>query len=147
MDFKTNDRKITSPRYLVNEIDALRVEQIADNRSSEPQMTFYFKDKDVLRDVTRLLFCYFDRQNVYSPEDCYKMNALIEKLVPVFFDVPELSVHEESDEETEYESSSERSLSARESDSKTYNFFGNIGLYCFFRLFQVTRTKKKKGYT
>lgn len=127
--FKANDRKMTSIRYLVNEIDALRVDQLADHISNKPQMSFEFQDTKVLQDAIRVLFSYLDEQTLYSPEDCHKMKTFIKMFVPLFFNVTGIS----------FSSDEEESSDDNEGDQtdEIYNFFGNIGYYCFVRLFQV----------
>ncbi|KAI8971599.1 hypothetical protein BDF20DRAFT_837905 [Mycotypha africana] len=90
--FKTKDRKTTSVKYLVNQIEAIRLDQITPENFavSEPQLCFKFKSRRIFKDVTRVLYRFFDRQTLYGHDDCEIMKAFIEMFLPVFFDVPDV---------------------------------------------------------
>ncbi|KAI9487677.1 MAG: hypothetical protein EXX96DRAFT_473102, partial [Benjaminiella poitrasii] len=99
--FKASDRKMMSVKHLVNQIEALRLDQMNDEHylgNIEPQLEYEFKSKRVFKDVTRVLYSYFDRQTLYGHEDCEIMKAFIEMFLPIFFDVPDVlpEVEEES---------------------------------------------------
>ncbi|CAO3629799.1 unnamed protein product [Mucor fragilis] len=85
--FKTNDKKNMSIKQLVSEIEAIHHDQ---TETQEPQLKYQFKNKKVFKDVTRVLYSYFERQTVYGHEDCAVMKAFIEMFLPVFFDVPDV---------------------------------------------------------
>ncbi|KAI7907495.1 uncharacterized protein BX663DRAFT_424720 [Cokeromyces recurvatus] len=102
--FKTNDRKMMSVKYLVNQIEALRLDQINDENqlgNMEPQLIYEFKSKKVFKDVTRVLYSYFDRQTLYGHEDCEIMKAFIEMFLPIFFDVPDVLPEPKQDSVTD----------------------------------------------
>lgn len=90
--FKANDRKMTTVKHLVNQIEEVRLDQFEDPEyiGADPQFQFEFKSKSVFKDVTRLLYSYFDRQTMYGHDDCEIMKAFIEMFLPVFFDVPDV---------------------------------------------------------
>ncbi|OAD03303.1 hypothetical protein MUCCIDRAFT_48800 [Mucor lusitanicus CBS 277.49] len=85
--FKTNDKKNMSIKQLVSEIEAIHHDQA---ETQEPQLKYQFKNKKVFKDVTRVLYSYFERQTTYGHEDCAVMKAFIEMFLPVFFDVPDV---------------------------------------------------------
>lgn len=91
--FKFNDRKAMSVKHLVNEIQSLHLDQGQKPNhlgNLEPQFAFQFKNKKIFKDVTRVLYSYFERQTTYGTEDCEVMKAFIEMFLPVFFDVPDV---------------------------------------------------------
>ncbi|KAL7332816.1 hypothetical protein PS15p_201811 [Mucor circinelloides] len=85
--FKTNDKKNMSIKQLVTEIEAIHRDQ---TDTQEPQLKYQFNNKKVFKDVTRVLYSYFERQTTYGHEDCAVMKAFIEMFLPVFFDVPDV---------------------------------------------------------
>lgn len=91
--FKTEDRKSMSVKSLVSEIRSTRLDQSKKPNhlaNIEPQFQFQFKNKKIFKDVTRVLYSYFERQTTYGTEDCEVMKAFIEMFLPVFFDVPDV---------------------------------------------------------
>lgn len=91
--FKSEDRKSMSVKSLVSEIRSIRLDQSKKPNhlaNIEPQFKFPFKNKKVFKDVTRVLYSYFERQTTYGTEDCEVMKAFIEMFLPVFFDVPDV---------------------------------------------------------
>lgn len=91
--FKANDRKTMSVKYLVSEIKGSHLDQTRKPNhlaNIEPQFAFEFKNKKIFKDVTRVLYSYFERQTTYGTEDCEVMKAFIEMFLPVFFDVPDV---------------------------------------------------------
>lgn len=91
--FKSEDRKAMSVKSLVSEIRSIRLDQSRKPNhlaNIEPQFIFDFKNKKVFKDVTRILYSYFERQTTYGTEDCEVMKAFIEMFLPVFFDVPDV---------------------------------------------------------
>lgn len=90
--FKSNDRKCMTVKHLVTEIQTLHMDQCTTS-NVEPQFTFSFKNKKIFKDVTRVLYSYFERQTTYGTEDCEVMKAFIEMFLPVFFDVPDVLPH------------------------------------------------------
>ncbi|KAI8981426.1 hypothetical protein BDB01DRAFT_851219 [Pilobolus umbonatus] len=92
--FKTSDRRAMSNKSLVTEIEALHLDQEQDvnNRLGHitPQFTFEFKDSALFKDVTRVLFSYFEHQSNHGIEDCELMKAFVEMFLPIFFDVPDV---------------------------------------------------------
>lgn len=90
--FKANDRKMMTVKHLVHQIEEIHLDQFEDPHyiSSDPQFRFECKSKSVFKDVTRLLYSYFERQTMYGHDDCEIMKAFIEMFLPVFFDVPDV---------------------------------------------------------
>lgn len=91
--FKSEDRKSMSVKSLVSEIRSTRLDQSKKPNhlaNIEPQFKFQFKNKKIFKDVTRVLYSYFERQTTYGTEDCEVMKAFIEMFLPVFFDVPDV---------------------------------------------------------
>jgi paired amphipathic helix protein Sin3a len=91
--FKSNDRKSMSVKYMVSEIKGLHLNQAKKPYhlgNLEPQFSFQFKNKKVFKDVTRVLYSYFERQTTYGTQDCDIMKAFIEMFLPIFFDIPDV---------------------------------------------------------
>ncbi|CEP17178.1 hypothetical protein [Parasitella parasitica] len=86
--FKTSDKKAMNIKQLVGEIEAIRHDQF--ELLEQPQLVYSFRNKKVFKDVSRVLYSYFDRQTAYGPEDCAVMKAFVEMFLPVFFDVPDV---------------------------------------------------------
>lgn len=98
--FKTNDKKNMSIKELVGEIEAIHNDQmIGTVELQEPQLVYQFKNKKVFKDVTRVLYSYFERQTTYGHEDCAVMKAFIEMFLPVFFDVPDVLPEKEQSQD------------------------------------------------
>ncbi|RCI02851.1 Transcriptional regulatory protein sin3, partial [Rhizopus stolonifer] len=94
VNFKNSDRKSMSVKALVTEIEAIRLDQEQEN-SHKPQFVYEFKDKALFKDVSRVLFSYFERQTVYGISDCEVMKAFIEMFLPIFFDVVDVTPQKE----------------------------------------------------
>lgn len=88
--FKSKDRKEMSVSHLVGEIESIHLDQASNPKHLEPQLVYEFKNKKIFKDVTRVLYSYFERQTTYGHEDCEVMKAFIEMFLPVFFDVPDV---------------------------------------------------------
>lgn len=88
--FKSKDRKEISVSHLVNEIEMIHLDRDSKLKHPGPQLVYEFKNKKVFKDVTRVLYSYFERQTTYGHEDCEVMKAFIEMFLPVFFDVPDV---------------------------------------------------------
>ncbi|KAI8376680.1 hypothetical protein EDC96DRAFT_551369 [Choanephora cucurbitarum] len=85
--FKSSDRKEMSVKHLVTEIECLHHDAVS---RRDPQFTFEFKNKKIFKDVTRVLYSYFERQTTYGHDDCEVMKAFVEMFLPVFFNVPDV---------------------------------------------------------
>ncbi|OBZ85577.1 putative Xaa-Pro aminopeptidase P [Choanephora cucurbitarum] len=85
--FKSSDRKEMSVKHLVTEIECLHHDAVS---RRDPQFIFEFKNKKIFKDVTRVLYSYFERQTTYGHDDCEVMKAFIEMFLPVFFNVPDV---------------------------------------------------------
>lgn len=105
LTFKTNDKKTTTSKYLVTEIETLRREQQqkrifpahkADN--SEPlrprhQFEMHMGDVDVVFDVLKLIFSYLDRATTsYGAKERLAIENTLRKFVPLLFNIPEKDV-------------------------------------------------------
>ncbi|CAO3596650.1 unnamed protein product [Absidia cylindrospora] len=78
-------------KAMVTEIESLhktkKIKQIHKNVSSKNQFMFDFPDKDVFKDVTRVVYSYIDRQTGFSSHDREKVRTFIRSFIPLCFDV------------------------------------------------------------
>ncbi|KAF7729345.1 Transcriptional regulatory protein sin3 [Apophysomyces ossiformis] len=156
VSFRFNDKKATSRKTLVNEIQALQLEQsqVDDNVFSlwrpNPQYTFFFTDREIFKDISSLLFVFLERQQTYNAEECRRMRTFVESFLRQIFVAKEDHVarNRRDSADTMYD---RVNLSVPESNVKTgkiedeerpkhetrINFLGNDAIYCFFRLYQI----------
>lgn len=94
--FKSNDRKAMAPKALVCEIESLQHDKKMKRGTSsvhtkEPyQFKFYFKDPEVFKDVTRVIYSFIDRQSGYSSSDREKIRTFIQTFIPLCFQVQDV---------------------------------------------------------
>ncbi|KAI9248768.1 hypothetical protein BY458DRAFT_494274 [Sporodiniella umbellata] len=74
--FKRSDRQQLTMRSFVAE---------AEQGPSNP--SFGFEDREIFKDVSRLVYFFLDRQPVYTLEDCVGMRRFMDHLVPMLWDV------------------------------------------------------------
>lgn len=94
--FKSNDRKAMAPKALVGEIETLhhekkikRGEKYVHTKESF-QYQFTFKDPEVFKDVTRVIYSFIDRQSGYSSSDREKIRTFIQTFIPLCFQVEDV---------------------------------------------------------
>ncbi|KAG0170624.1 Transcriptional regulatory protein sin3 [Apophysomyces sp. BC1021] len=94
ISFRYNDKKATSRKTLINEIQALQLEQQQKHENifslwrTDPQYTFFFTDRDIFKDISRLLFVFLERQPTYNTEECCRMRSFIESFLRrIFVDI------------------------------------------------------------
>ncbi|KAF7722709.1 Transcriptional regulatory protein sin3 [Apophysomyces ossiformis] len=96
--FKGNDRKAMAVKALVAEIETKYKKQHAPEKSIVPgpkakvdyQFRHFFKDPEVFRDVTRLIFFYIDRQSGFTSSDREKIRTFIRTFIPFCFHVDDI---------------------------------------------------------
>ncbi|KAI7878718.1 uncharacterized protein EV154DRAFT_524921 [Mucor mucedo] len=128
--FKSNDRKAMAPKALVSEIETLHHEKKLKRgekyvHTKEPyQYQFQFKDPQVYKDVTRVIYSFIDRQSGYSSSDREKIRTFIQTFIPLCFQVqdvvPEGMSHytdEVEEEEMAEEDDDNHSTNTEESES------------------------------
>lgn len=106
LNFKTNDKKTTTSKYLVSEIETLRREQQQKRifpsslkaNTLEPlrprhQFEMHIGDVDVVFDVLKLIFSYLDRATTaYAAKERLAIENTLRKFVPLLFNIPEADV-------------------------------------------------------
>ncbi|KAI8092967.1 uncharacterized protein BX664DRAFT_260824 [Halteromyces radiatus] len=91
--FKGNDRKAMTVKAMVTEIEGLhkskKLKQSQKNVSTKThcQFMFEFPDKDVFKDVTRVVYSYIDRQAGFNSHDREKVRTFIRSFIPLCFNV------------------------------------------------------------
>ncbi|KAI9254321.1 hypothetical protein EDC94DRAFT_238533 [Helicostylum pulchrum] len=94
--FKSNDRKAMAPKALVSEIEQLQHDKKMKRgeksvHTKEPfQFQFQFKDPQVFKDVTRVIYSFIDRQSGYSSSDREKIRTFIQTFIPLCFQVDDV---------------------------------------------------------
>ncbi|KAG0174311.1 Transcriptional regulatory protein sin3 [Apophysomyces sp. BC1015] len=135
--FKSNDKRAMTTKSLISEIEALRTEQhgkhepssgsLPTRGSQAPQLSFTFEDKTVFKDVSRVLYSFFDQQTVFSIEECDNMRSFLEMFLPLMFNVtdiiPDTSTEmeidtEEAMDEEDYDEDESRSMQSYDSDNE-----------------------------
>ncbi|KAI7871818.1 hypothetical protein BDF14DRAFT_1759241 [Spinellus fusiger] len=151
--FKQLDKKATSVKHLITEIEALRLERATDLKKTptdgysdppDPQYTFELKDKEVLRDVGKLLLFVLEHHLVYGVEDCERIKGFLCVFLPALLDLPGLldspNSRREEKEKVSFvrgRKTSTQQASVGMGTSAQPMVFGKSGLYCFVRLFQM----------
>ncbi|KAK9370509.1 hypothetical protein V1509DRAFT_616003 [Lipomyces kononenkoae] len=104
LTFKQADKKTLTTKFLVNEIDMIKKEQL--NKKLNPltpgpkyQIQCSFENSDIVNDVIRLLNCHLEHSTTFSTSDREKMDGFVKAFIPLFFGIslPE-SVEETPDE-------------------------------------------------
>lgn len=95
--FKSNDRKAMAPKALVSEIENLQHdkklkqgEEKAVHTKENFQFRYAFKDPEVFKDVTRVIYSFIDRQTGYSSSDREKIRTFIQTFIPLCFQVEDV---------------------------------------------------------
>ncbi|KAI9485323.1 MAG: hypothetical protein EXX96DRAFT_475954 [Benjaminiella poitrasii] len=127
--FKSNDRKAMAPKALVSEIEGLRHDKKSKESSTKAivstvpfQFKFEMGDPNILKDITRIVFSFIDRQSGYTSSDREKIRTFIQTFLPLCFQVdtvlPE-GIHYETEEEVEEEEEEDdmHSTNTEESES------------------------------
>ncbi|KAK9242525.1 hypothetical protein V1506DRAFT_509342 [Lipomyces tetrasporus] len=104
LTFKQADKKTLTTKFLVNEIDMIKKEQL--NKRLNPltpgpkyQMQCVFENSETINDVIRLVNCHLEHSTTFSSNDREKMDGFVKAFIPLFFGIhiPE-SVEETPDE-------------------------------------------------
>ncbi|CAO3579050.1 unnamed protein product [Absidia cylindrospora] len=113
--FKASDKRRITTKHLITEIEECRMQQQEDYQQQiqkvdassallvparrPPQFTFDFGKKDVIKDVIRLVYYFFERTELYSTENQTKMRTFMETLLPLVFDVGSLFSDDQNDDD------------------------------------------------
>lgn len=105
LTFKANDKKMTTSKFLVSEIETLRREQRQKrvSASSDPtatpslrpshQFEMQIDDFDVVFDVLKLIFSYLDRASTpHSNKERGAIENTLRKMIPLIFNISEKEV-------------------------------------------------------
>jgi paired amphipathic helix protein Sin3a len=95
--FKSNDRKAMAPKALVNEIESLQQDKKLKENDEKAvhtkesfQFRFGFKDAEIFKDVTRVIYSFIDRQTGYTNSDREKIRTFIQTFIPLCFQVEDV---------------------------------------------------------
>ncbi|KAK9453787.1 hypothetical protein V1511DRAFT_504513 [Dipodascopsis uninucleata] len=123
LTFKQADKKTLTTKFLVNEIDTIKKEQL--NKRLNPltpgpkhQFQVSFGDHDIIVDVIRLLNCHLEHSSTFSSNDREKMNGFIKSFVPLFFGLPSPNTEDDTANGSQANSETEdddTSISSRKS--------------------------------
>ncbi|RUS19702.1 hypothetical protein BC937DRAFT_87073 [Endogone sp. FLAS-F59071] len=125
--FKSNDKKAIATKSLITEIETLRREQLERRLRStirpRHQFEFFFKDSEVFKDVTRLIYSYLDRGGGFTSSDKEKVRKFVLTFLPLFFCVPtvlpdNLSEADEEDDERMADDDDDHSVMSYDSDGE-----------------------------
>ncbi|KAF9652603.1 hypothetical protein BDM02DRAFT_3153710 [Thelephora ganbajun] len=94
--FKASDKKATTPKAFINQIEAARAEQVAKRAayidplfarvSPTHQLEFTVEDVSVLQDTLKLVFSFLDRTTgQLSPGERKRVEGFLRTFVPIFF--------------------------------------------------------------
>ncbi|KAF3916821.1 hypothetical protein ABW20_dc0109105 [Dactylellina cionopaga] len=83
--FKQNDKRNSTNRHFITEIDALYKTADASASDKSHHLNFKFPDLDVLSDICRLLTVQLDKEGAYSHSERQKIAAFIRNFIPTFF--------------------------------------------------------------
>ncbi|ORX65773.1 hypothetical protein K493DRAFT_412767 [Basidiobolus meristosporus CBS 931.73] len=86
--FKSNDRKLITPKYLTTEIETIRREQRDRNPAElkqNYQFRYQFDDPEIFRDITRILFSSLAKQSGFSSPDKTSIESFIKDFIKEFF--------------------------------------------------------------
>lgn len=113
--FKVNDKRKISTKHLITEIEERRLQQQEDYQAQiqkvdtssallvparrPPQFTFDFGKKDVIKDVIRLVYYFFERTELYSAENQDKMRTFMETLLPLVLDIGSVISDDQNDDD------------------------------------------------
>ena len=100
--FKASDKKATTPKAFINQIEAARAEQVAKRAayidplfariSPTHQLEFAAEDVSVLQDVLKLVFSFLDRTTgQLSPGERKRVEGFLRTFVPLFFRLDTIS--------------------------------------------------------
>lgn len=94
VQFKQNDKKVLTVKYLIGEMDGRRREQVLLRQAqldraayiNRPQFELEFKDVEVLKDVIKLVISYLDRvNNQLSVNDKERIERQLRDFVPLLW--------------------------------------------------------------
>lgn len=94
--FKASDKKATTPKAFINQIEAARAEQVAKRAayidplfarvSPTHQLEFTVEDAPVLQDTLKLIFSFLDRTTgQLSPGERKRVEGFLRTFIPLFF--------------------------------------------------------------
>jgi paired amphipathic helix protein Sin3a len=94
--FKASDKKATTPKAFINQIEAARAEQVAKRAayidplfarvSPTHQLEFTVEDISVMQDMLKLVFSFLDRTTgQLSPGERKRVEGFLRTFVPLFF--------------------------------------------------------------
>lgn len=93
LTFKQADKKLLTAKQLVSEISSVKVEQ--QNKRLHPltpkpqeQLSYVFKDYDILKDILKLADVFINRSSNYSSNDRDKLTQFFQFFVSLFFGIP-----------------------------------------------------------
>lgn len=82
-----------------------------------PQLSFTFRDQHTFKDVTRLIFSFLERQEVYNQHECDSVRTFIENLIPLLFDLNDVLPDEKLPEWPDLEDEGEDTIMAEADDA------------------------------
>ncbi|RCI05964.1 Transcriptional regulatory protein sin3 [Rhizopus stolonifer] len=129
--YKGNDRKVMAPKALVAEIEhSLHAKR---RSKRDEQFKFDFKDQELFKDLTRIIYSFVDRQSGYTNSDRERIRLFIQTFIPLCFQVENVvsendsqamhykqeTVEEVEEEEMDEDMEDDRSTHTEESDTAT----------------------------
>ncbi|CAO3621024.1 unnamed protein product [Cunninghamella blakesleeana] len=133
--FKSNDRKVIAVKALVTEIETLHNSKTLHSTKKSKhhqkitpvktnyQLKYSFPDKDIFKDVTRVVYSYIDKQAGFSNSDREKIRTFMRSFIPLFFGLesvePEGINYTEEHEDEEMAEDEDDSRSTNTDDSET----------------------------
>lgn len=81
-----------------------------------PQLSYTFRDQPTFKDVTRLIFSFLERQEVYNQHECDSVRTFIENLIPLLFDLNDVLPDEKLPEWPDLEDEGEDTIMAEADD-------------------------------
>lgn len=129
--FKNGDKKTMSSQSLISEIENIRNSQPETRHFSKgksvvvqdganrlpPQLSYTFRDQHTFKDVTRLIFSFLERQEVYNQHECDSVKSFIENLIPLLFDLNDVLPDEKLPEWPDLEDEGEDTIMAEADDA------------------------------
>ncbi|KAI9269941.1 hypothetical protein BY458DRAFT_510338 [Sporodiniella umbellata] len=126
--FKSNDRKAMAPKALVSEIEnAVQQDKKKKRKDVDRayQFKYDFKDKELYKDVTRVIYSFVDRQSGYTNSDRERVRLFIQTFIPLYFQVDQVeseedshSMHYKNEDDIVEEEDDNRSTNTDESDTE-----------------------------
>ncbi|KAG1464978.1 hypothetical protein G6F56_004973 [Rhizopus delemar] len=120
--FKSNDKKAMAPKALVSEIENMVQDQKKKKKCYK--LNYDFKDRELFKDVTRVIYSFVDRQTGYTNSDRERVRLFIQTFIPLYFQVDQVESEEDShsmkyknEDEIIDEDDNSRSINTDESDT------------------------------